>query len=104
MKPFHPVFVKDHSLANQKNVEIFYDVNPRIFAIEDEASLSEIERKEELSKLAEIDYTSSDGKIVKIPTDCRKMRLAMKIYSESPSNTVNVIFTYKFTQNSDKDE
>lgn len=31
------------------------------------------------------------------------MRLAFRFFSESPNNTVNLVFNYAFTQNSDKE-
>lgn len=54
--------------------------------------------------MKEIDYDNPEGKIVSLPTDCRKLRFGLKFFKESNMNTINLIFNYKFTQTSDKDD
>jgi hypothetical protein len=56
-----------------------------------------------ISQMTEIDYTSEQGKKVELPAGCRKVRLAMRFFTESVT-TVNLLFFYSFTQNSDKDD
>jgi hypothetical protein len=72
------MFVRGHA-SNLKNVEIFYLLNPKNDTIEEDAlNISELQN--ELYRLTEIDYTKDETKVVKIPIDCRKMRLAIRFF------------------------
>ena len=79
------------SRGSSKDVEIFYSLSQ---AISDTS---------QPPQLAELDYLSSEGKIVQIPLDCRKLKLALRFFQESLTNLVKLRINYTFTLKSDKD-
>ncbi|CDW91723.1 UNKNOWN [Stylonychia lemnae] len=74
-----------------KDVELFYEINP-------DSDSNQIENQ----KLQELDYSQENHKL-QLPLDARSIRIASKFYLES-QNSINILFRYSFTQNSDKED
>ncbi len=83
-----PLFSRMDNTSQLKDVEIFYLLNPRTDKyLLDQMSLEDVAAiDEENSKLQEIDYTQEGSKSVALPTDCRRLKLAMRFFQESQSN------------------
>jgi hypothetical protein len=85
------------------DVEIFYHTDPSSDTLLDDARADPRKLAAELQAFKPIPYKSAIDKEAKIPTTKRRLRLALRFFQESPSNTVNLTFNYSFTQNSDKE-